>query len=173
MQAKNFAIRPFKHRWKHMRFITFLCMEMPKPVSLNDSIKLLNRNCIVISQLPILSSMSMSYQNLWINTIAPITGVSKPHQLKSRHPMWKKCGTICMGNIKTQKKNKLSLKEALKSDWIKNLDHLRKSIYQDGRKKCFKFVKWYLVWWRPIKCKNWMTRPYKAHFMCGICKKYM
>ena len=33
MQVRNFTIRPFKHWWKHRRFIPFLHMEMPKPVS--------------------------------------------------------------------------------------------------------------------------------------------
>ena len=33
MQVRNFTIRPFKHWWKHRRFIPFLHMEMPKPVA--------------------------------------------------------------------------------------------------------------------------------------------
>ena len=49
MQVRNFTIRPFKHWWKHRRFIPFLHMEMPKPVSSNDLIEPLNRNCIAIS----------------------------------------------------------------------------------------------------------------------------
>ena len=57
MQVRNFTIRPFKHWWKHRRFITFLPVEMPKSVSSNDLIEPLNRNCIAISRLPIHSNM--------------------------------------------------------------------------------------------------------------------
>ena len=41
---------------------------------------------------------------LVINTIAPITGVLKPH------PITKKCGTVCMGNIRLRRKRNLHLK---------------------------------------------------------------
>ena len=54
---KELYNQTFQELLKKNTFITFLPMEMPKPVSFNDLIEPLNRNCIFISQLPIHSNM--------------------------------------------------------------------------------------------------------------------
>ena len=87
-----------------MEFITFLHMEMPKPVWRKDLFIHWNPNCTDISQPPIPWNMWMCFQNWWINTTAPFIGVFKPPLPKSHRLRGNKYGIICKVNGRKKKK---------------------------------------------------------------------
>lgn len=74
---------------------------------------------------------------------------------------------------KKKKKKSPAFKVGDKVRLNKISDRSKKDTYLDGQKKCFWYVKWYLVWpLSPIKCKNLMTHLCWVRFMRGLYKKY-